>query len=197
MAFLFFEITKMNLVQGVGINDKIYPTNTDGKFTAEYQLWKGMLKRCYSISALAHRPNYIGCSVSDNFKSYSYFYEWCQTQVGFNNDGWCMDKDIITRGNKIYGENTCSFVPQEINTFFNTRGAVITGYPLGVRLVKGKYAASCCLNGKTKYLGSFDHPQEAYAVYKQFKEKLCKELAKKWYGQIDHRVYDAMMVWTV
>jgi len=75
--------------------------------------------------------------------------------------------------------------------------AVITDYPIGVHLVKGKYAANCCLNGKTKYLGSFDHPQEAYAVYKQFKEKLCKELAKKWYGQIDHRVYDAMMVWTV
>ncbi len=187
----------MKLVQGVGFNDRKYPTSNGYGKTTEYELWKGMLKRCYGISALAHRPNYIGCSVSDNFKSYSYFYEWCQSQVGFGNDGWCMDKDIIVNGNKVYGENTCSFVPQEINTFFNTHGAVITGYPLGVYLVNGRYRAKCRSDGKSKDLGSFTNPQEAYAVYKQFKEKLCKELAKKWYGQIDHRVYDAMMVWTV
>ena len=185
------------LVYGVGINDGKYRTSLNNKHSKEYNLWIAMIGRCYSETYLKECQTYRDCKVSDNFLNYTYFHEWCQTQVGFNNDGWCMDKDIITRGNKIYGENTCSFVPQEINTFFNTHGAVITGYPLGVRLDKGKYAANCCLKGKTKYLGSFDHPQEAYAVYKQFKEKLCKELAKKWYGQIDHRVYDAMMVWTV
>ena len=51
--------------------------------------------------------------------------------------------------------------------------------------------------GKEQSLGRFNNYEEAHQVYKQSKEKLCKELANKWRGKIDERVYNAMMVWTV
>ena len=50
---------------------------------------------------------------------------------------------------------------------------------------------------KQEHLGYFDTPQEAFAVYKPFKENLCKQLALKWQTEIDERLFNAMMNWTV
>ena len=189
----------MNLIYGVGVNDKKYPTGTSRKKTKEYDLWRDMLKRCYGKHHLVKNPTYVGCSVSDNFKNYSYFYEWCNQQIGFNNHGYDLDKDIITRGNKIYSEDKCVFVPSQINTFFNARGRDRGNYPIGVNFDRdsGKYKAECSVNGKSKNLGRFTTPEEAFAVYKQFKEYLCKELAQKWQSQIDPRTYEAMINWSI
>lgn len=189
----------MKLVQGVGINDKIYPTEIKGKKTKEYNLWENMLERCYSKRLHTRRPTYIGCSVSDNFKHYSYFYQWCQTQVGFGLEGSDLDKDIVLRGNKIYSEDTCVFVPYEINTFFTDCVASRGEYPIGVSFHKttGKYVARCRVNGMQKHLGLFISPEEAHIAYKQFKQNLCRELALEWKFKIDNRVYTAMMHWSL
>jgi len=62
---------------------------------------------------------------------------------------------------------------------------------------RGKFQAHCAVNGKQEHLGYFDTPQEAFAVYKPFKENLCKQLALKWQTEIDERLFNAMMNWTV
>ena len=49
------------------------------------------------------------------------------------------------------------------------------------------------INGKRQHLGLFNTPQEAFAVYKPFKENLCKQLALKWQHEIDPRLFHAMM----
>lgn len=190
---------KMTLVCGVGINEKKYPTQIDGKNIKAYGIWLAMVTRCYNKKCQTKNPTYVGCSVSSNFKSFSYFYEWCHEQVGFGLDAYHLDKDVIYRGNKLYSEDTCVFVPREINLFFCDSRAARGEFPIGVSLYKarGNYTAECTVNGKRKSLGYFTSPQEAHAVYKTFKENLCKELATKWRGQIDNRVYDAMMIWDV
>ena len=86
-----------------------------------------MLKRCFSEKYQTRQPTYKGCNVSDNFLNYSFFYDWCQEQIGFgkvDDKGrcWCLDKDLLFVGNKTYSETTCVFVPQEINLFFNEYG---------------------------------------------------------------------------
>ena len=96
-------------------------------------------------------------------------------------------------------ETTCVFVPQEINKFFNEHGNARGEYPLGVYFDKraGKFKAYCTVNGKLQHLGYFNTPQEAFAVYKPFKENLCKQLALKWQSEIDPRLFNAMMNWSV
>ena len=90
----------------VGIVGAKYPSTINGVRTKEYVLWKSMLTRCYSNKKKKKNPTYIDCEVSDNFKSYEYFYEWCNKQIGFGNDGWHLDKDLLIKGNKVYDENT-------------------------------------------------------------------------------------------
>ena len=152
------------LVFGIGINDKKYPAWVNGKVTKEYGLWIRMLGRCYDLKSHAQRTTYVGCSVSENFRHYSYFYAWANRQIGFAIDGYHLDKDILVCGNKTYSENTCVFVPQEINNFF-TEAKVIRGeYPVGVYFHKhtGRFKAQCSVNGKVQHLGLFSTPEEAF-----------------------------------
>ena len=192
------------LVCGVGFNDKTKPTCVDGKKVKEYDLWHDMLKRCFSEKYQTHKPTYKGCNVSDNFLNYSYFYDWCQGQIGFgkvdeNGRCWQLDKDLLFIGNKTYSETACVFVPQEINKFFTDSGNARGEYPIGVYFDKasGKFKGQCNVNGKLQHLGLFSTPEEAFTVYKPFKENLCKQLALKWQTEIDERLFNTMMNWAV
>ena len=187
------------LVLGVGVNDKSRPTWVDGKITKEYNLWRGILNRCFDDKCQNRQPTYKGCSVSDNFLNYAYFYDWCNKQIGFNKTGWHLDKDVLSCGNKQYGEDVCVFIPLEVNTFFTDRGNNRGEYPVGVSVNKQhrKYQAQCSGIGHTKHLGHFDTVEEAFLKYKMVKEALCKQLALKWKDEIDPRVYEAMMKWEV
>lgn len=192
------------LVFGVGFNGKTKPAKIDGKIVKEYKLWHDMLRRCFSEKYQTLYPTYKGCNVSDNFLNYSYFHDWCQEQVGFDNIddkgcSWCLDKDLLFVGNKTYSETACVFVPQEINKFFNDSGAIRGDHLIGVSFHKrvGKFVANCAVNGKKQHLGYFDTPEEAFTVYKPFKEALCKQLALKWKDETDVRLFNAMMNWRV
>ena len=82
-------------VFGVGILGAKYPSKVNGVLTKEYMLWTSVLERCYSDSFKKKNPTYEYCKVSDNFKSYEYFYEWCHNQIGFDNKNWQLDKDLL------------------------------------------------------------------------------------------------------
>ena len=119
-------------VYGVGIVGTKYLSAVNGVLTKEYELWSGMLKRCYSDFSKKKQPTYIGCVVSNKFKSYEYFYEWCHNQIGFGIDGWQLDKDLLIKGNKVYSESTCVFIPREINQTLVKRVASRGEHPIGV-----------------------------------------------------------------
>ena len=110
-----------------------------------------------------------------------------------------MDKDLLIIDNKTYSETACVFVPNEINSFFTDSGNARGEYPVGVCFHKtsGRFTAQCNVNGKRQHLGYFNTPDEAFAVYKPFKEALCKQLALKWQSEIDERLFNAMMKWSV
>jgi len=181
---------------GVGVIGDT-PTKENGKFTKLYTAWKGMLERCYTEKSLAKCPTYLGCSVSDNFKNFTFFKEWAEKQVGSDKDGWNLDKDILVRGNKIYSEDTCCFVPQEVNKIFTNMKNTNSGLVGVNKRPTGKYYATVKHSGKIHYLGSYATEVEAFQAYKQAKEKFVKDTAMEYKDIIDLRVYNALMNYQV
>lgn len=185
------------LVQGVGINDGKYPATLNGLITKEYSLWTSMLERCYNKKLHTMRPTYLGCNVSDNFKMYNYFYEWCQNQIGFNIADYQLDKDLLLKHNKIYSEDNCVFIPKNINVLLTKRQSDRGILPIGVTKSGSNFQASCSVNGIRKYLGTFNTPELAFNAYKTFKEAHIKELAEKYKDTIDERAYQALLNYEV
>lgn len=185
------------LVFGVGFNDRKYPAKVNGKNTKEYHLWQNLLARCYYPKFQTRQPTYVGCSVSKNFRSYSYFHQWCQSQIGFGKKGFDLDKDLLLRGNKLYSEDTCLFLPRELNSLLLSCKAVRGNLPLGVTSHQGKFLAQCHREAAAYYLGMFDTPEEAHNAYKQAKETFIKSQAEKWKDQIDIRAYEALMSYEI
>ena len=182
-------------VYGVGITGEKIPV-VEGKRCKQRELWIRMLDRCYSQGE--NKPTYEGCTVSDNFKYYPYFKDWCENQIGFNVKGFALDKDILVKGNKVYSENSCVFVPQEINNLLTYKKSSNAGLPTSVSLKKsGRYGVSFRKDRVTQNLGRFDTAEQAFAAYKEAKESYIKEVAERWKDRIDPRVYDALMNWTV
>ena len=187
-------------VYGVGVTGTKYPTRVNGVLTKEYILWKHMLERCYSDALKKRCPAYEGCGVSENFKSYEYFYEWCHKQIGFGVEGFELDKDLLIKGNKIYSESTCVFIPAEINLVLTKRTASRGEHLIGVSWCKRDKAFRAMVSknkGKSEYLGSFNTEIEAFNAYKTAKEIYIKELAEKWKDEIDIRAYNALMKYEV
>ena len=187
-------------VYGVGILGTKYPSKINGVITKEYVLWKNMLKRCYSDKYQNKYPTYIDCEASDKFKSYEYFYEWCHKQVGFDNQGWHLDKDLLTKGNKVYSEDSCIFIPQEINSLLINNTASRGEHLIGVNWSKTHKAFRARVNknkGASEHLGSFNTELEAFNAYKIAKESFVKEQAGKWKCEIDDRAYKALINYKV
>ena len=185
------------LVHGVGINDRSVATTLNGKITKEYALWHDMLKRCYSKPYLEKRPTYIGCSVSDIFTHYHLFHKWCQTQIGFGKEGYQLDKDLLIKGNKLYSEDTCVFIPSVLNYILLKTAACRGLLPIGVSKSGSKFQARCNLVGKRIYLGTFDTPELAFQAYKTFKEAHIKEQAELYKDSIEPRAYLALVNYEV
>ena len=187
-------------VCGVGILGTKYPSKVNGRNIKEYGLWQNMLVRCYSDNSKKKRPTYEGCEVSDKFKSYEYFYEWCHSQIGFGVEGFELDKDLLIKGNKVYSETTCVFLPSEINSLLTKRTASRGEYLIGVCWHKRDkvFMATVSKNkGKQEHLGYFKTEIEAFNAYKQAKEVFIKEQANVWKDKIDGRAYEALMNYTV
>ena len=117
------------LVCGVGNNDSDYVVTkfetivVNGKLKQKliwvcpyYRVWKGMLERCYSIKYQESQPTYIGCSVTDEWLTFSAFKNWMEKQ---NFEGMQLDKDLLIEGNKVYSPETCVFVSGMVNNFIH------------------------------------------------------------------------------
>lgn len=185
------------LIQGIGYNDGKYQNKVDGKIIKSYKTWVGMLNRCYSEYSFLHHPAYLKCTVSPNFKSYSFFHEWCQKQVGFNRTYTQLDKDILFKGNTVYSEETCVFVPRAVNLLMVLHEDVKRGLPLGVVYANSKYTARLKLKDGIKHLGTFSTAEEAFQAYKSAKEAYIKLQAERYKNLVDLRVYEALMSYQV
>ena len=59
-----------------------YLSDGTRKKTREYMLYQNMKSRC-SDKYKQGRLTYADCTVSDKFKDFQYFANWCNRQIGF------------------------------------------------------------------------------------------------------------------
>ena len=185
-------------VCGVGIiGDEISRCN--GVIDRCYDIWSSMLDRCFNEKIKQKYPTYRNCSMCDDWRYLSKFKEWYLHQIGHDQIGWCLDKDILVKGNKEYSPETCCFVPHQINCVVVSQKSSRGDNPVGVIFKKEnkKFCAGLAVNGSTHHLGYYDNNEQAWSAYKVAKETYIKELANKWNGQIDIHVYEALMNWKV
>lgn len=156
-------------------------------------MWRGMLRRCYSPESFHKNPTYIGCTVDEKFHLYQDFMLWASSQVGFSS-GANIDKDLLFRGNKVYGPDTCIFVPQEINKLVIKSDKSRGEHPIGVSFNKHlcKFRAYTREYGKQIHLGYFSTCDEAFLAYKLAKESYVRSIAVEYKSQLDPRAYEAL-----
>jgi hypothetical protein len=187
------------LVKGVGINDAGYKVSLyeqiDGKKTLVwrcpyYSRWLRMLERCYYEKVHERQPTYTGCSVCEEWLTFSNFKRWMQSQDW---EGKQLDKDLLVIGNKEYGPDACVFVTSVVNSFTSDSGNNRGDYPIGVTLERGKFKAQCRnpFTNKTENLGRFDCPDQAHLAWKIRKHELACQLADSEYVT-DERVAQAL-----
>lgn len=165
-----------------GINRKIY------------HIWRAMLARCYSDRVQRKQPTYIGCSVCKEWFLFSNFKEY---YINNAEEGWCLDKDILYKGNKVYSSQTCCFVPNEINVIIAGRKKK-SNLPKGVKKTKyNRYQAAINKQYHDINLGTYSTPEEAFQAYKKAKEAWIKEVANKWKDKLNPNVYEALMNYQV
>ena len=185
------RIASKHEIYNVGINDYQGKIKQGNKHIQSYLTWQHMLSRCYCSSRKEKYPTYKDCSVCHEWQYFSKFKKWFDEHYV---EGWHLDKDILVKGNKVYGPDTCCFVPPEINCMFTKCDKRRGPYPLGVSFInaKNKFYASIKRDKKTRTIGYYDDPEEAFYAYKEAKEARIKELADKWKDKLDPRVYEAM-----
>lgn len=187
------------LVFGVGVNDADYvvsQTRTEnGKVTYKcicpvYARWVAILRRCYHAPSRPNSPAYEGCTVSEEWHLFSTFKNWMECQEW---QGKEVDKDLLVKGNRVYGPDTCCLVSHSINCLVREASKKRAGLPPGVDYSPGhkKYRsrAHCAITGKRNHLGFFETPSEAHSAWLNFKRAQAEILAKE---QIDQRVASAL-----
>lgn len=187
-------------VCGVGYLGEYSTLDKDGNTTKEYTAWRCMLERCYGNKEL---EAYKYCIVSEEFHNASYFKDWYNKQYGAHREDFHLDKDILSGDCKVYAEDTCVLVPQEVNSFFvkhnnkKVKSNLSTGVVYNPKNTSRPFTAMYSGHGGEKHMSYHDNEWSAFIAYKQAKENRAKELAEKWRGQIDDRVYEKLINYKV
>lgn len=193
---------------GVGMIGDKYPAKINGKHTKEYKTWRSMIARAYDTRYSDLHKTYEDVCVCDDWMLFTNFYEWLHSQQNFdrwlNEDQWNLDKDIIKKNNKVYAPEFCCLVPHNVNKLFTNHKTARGQHPVGVTYDKkcGKYRVNCN-NPFSKignnYLGRYTTAEEAFIVYKKYKEEIIKLVAQDEFnkGNITEKCYNAMINYSI
>ena len=160
-----------------------------------YNTWISMLRRCYDKKYHIKKPTYIDCSVDEKWLNFQNFAEWYTNNYI---DNFVLDKDIITKNNKIYGPDTCCFVPVELNSLFSKKNNnKQNSLPTGINLNGNNYQVSLNKFGKKLYYGTYHTIDEAFKIYKYEKENHIKNIAEEWKHLLNENVYKILINYNV
>ena len=152
-----------------------------------YRRWFAMLQRCYDETSTSYKPGKEVCEEWHNFQNFADWMEehWYEVE----GETMCIDKDILSKGSKLYSPETCCIVPMEINNAFNYANTYL----------RFKEDKNGCYSVKanSEYIGYAHSREEAWNLYVKHKEAHVKNLANKYKEVIEPRVYETLMSYKV
>lgn len=163
----------------------------------EYRIWTQIKQRCSNPSIWKKYPRYEGCVIDSQWDDFHQFVIDYHSMVGYGLPKRHIDKDIIIKGNQIYGPDTCILVPEQINTLLTSSHGSRGKYPLGVSYEDGRFIAKIRIHNRRKYLGCYPTMEDAFQAYKIAKEQHIKDMANYYKHELDPRAYTALMNWTI
>ena len=172
-----------------------YKVSENGKNSDKYNIWYGMLKRCYCPKYQERYPTYKGCRVEEYLLNFQHIGEWLESNYyEVPGERMHLDKDILCKGNKVYSRETCIFVPEKINVLFTKCDKTRGDCPIGATILpSGNYQVECRNGyGESVYLGTYPTKEEAFRVYKEYKEKVIKEVIDSYEGIIPEPFYSKL-----
>lgn len=157
-------------------------------------LYYNMYDRCYSEKYHERSPQYIGCSICDEWlDDHSSFFDWVRENYYTVDDEQIdLDKDILVKGNKIYSPDTCIFAPHSINTYFEN----LTREPVFLQKLN-KYRMDIFIEGKSINIGYYDTEEEAKKIFIKHKEAAILAKADLYKDKIPRKLYNAMVAWNI
>ena len=111
-------------------------------------------------------------------------------------EGWQIDKDIlsISKGFKpYYSLDTIALVPQEVNSLMRRSREKDENLPEGVTTSKENRVNKYKATYRERYLGRYPTPHQAQEAYVKAKKDHARELAERYKGKIDERVYKILL----
>lgn len=88
-----------------------YKTLINGEITKAYRVWRSMIQRCYDNKCKSYKT-YYDCTVSPEWCNFQNYADWFYKNYV---EGCHVDKDFKIKGNRVYSESTCLFIPSAKN----------------------------------------------------------------------------------
>lgn len=219
MNFNKLQPSPQRKVVGVGVNDVPTPTIADGipalrEHEHHYRLWAGLLRRLYKPPAPSRKQDdYQGYTVSDDWKVFSNFKAWIETQDWKGNE---LDILLRGRGSRVYGADTCAMIPKSLRMQLtvNTKLKSVP-LPAGVTLrqpadksMPTQYKVAITYNKKSYSLGTTASIEDATIIYGKAKSKVLQTIASgyqptnplhtyinEYVDHIDKQLYKEAKMW--
>jgi len=155
-----------------------------------YFTWAEMIRRCYDDNFKNNNKTYKNCSVHPDWHNFQNFAKWHEENYI---EGFELDKDLLFKGNKIYNDKNCCFLPKEINLLISNSRTKNSNFHCGVFKNKYSFVSYLHINGKRKHLGSFKTEQEAIDIYNINKKIEFKRIANKYKCFISESIYNLLI----
>lgn len=179
-------------VYSVGCIGEFPPIKNPKNGKVLYEVWRGMLRRCYYMADYNKNTSYKNTTVCEEWLNFSNFHKWAIEKYF---DGSVLDKDMfqLKLENKVYSPETCIFLPQKINNFIISKFKTKTPYfrdgryeVRGVEFLSDKSIALGCftdLSEARKHILNFEKIQVGLVIdylvdLNIYDENCCSKLLK-------------------
>lgn len=150
--------------------------------------WSYMLGRCYDTTTKSYHL-YEDVEVCESWHDFRNFEKWYQEHYI---EGHVLDKDLKDLSSKIYSEDTCTFVPKQINSLVTSR--LKSGVTFNKDTGKWKAQISKGLS-RSQYLGEYSLKSSAKDRYLKEKLLYITELENK-YKDLPKYVFENLIKMT-